>query len=52
MAAVLFETVVLFLFVYTNIFDSLIEIQPPPGIIWIYPFVVGLILLIFNEVIY
>jgi sodium/potassium-transporting ATPase subunit alpha len=48
--AVAFEILVLLFLIYTPGLQNFIGVRPPPSIIWLFPFVVGLILLLFNEV--
>ncbi|CAD5216682.1 unnamed protein product [Bursaphelenchus xylophilus] len=47
--AVLFEVGFLMCLIFMPWLQRLVEVRPPPMIIWVYPFGVGICLLVFNE---
>ncbi|KAH7724073.1 Protein CATP-2 [Aphelenchoides avenae] len=49
-AAVVFEVLVLVFLIFTPGLGHFLGVRPPPSIIWLFPFGVGLVLLIFNEI--
>jgi hypothetical protein len=48
--AVLLEVCALLLFVFFPGMNAFIGMQPPPGFIWCFPFIVGILLLVLGEV--
>jgi sodium/potassium-transporting ATPase subunit alpha len=49
-AAVFFEIATLFFFIFVPGVNNFLQVSPPAWYIWIYPFIVGVILLLFNEI--
>ena len=48
--AVLLEVCALLIFVFFPGMNAFIGMQPPPGFIWCFPFIVGILLLVLGEV--
>ena len=45
-----FDIMVLLLLVFTPGLRNLIGVEPPPAIVWIFPILVGIVLIVVNEV--